>query len=86
MPANNPKRELTIRDESGELEREATVAKMATVQIEGGREVTRPLEYYNLDAIISVGYRINSPPAPLFSLASFAYNGLSKCDKGGSPQ
>lgn len=43
-----------------ELEREATVAKYATVQKEGDREVKREVEYYNLDAIISVGYRVNS--------------------------
>lgn len=36
-----------------------TVAKFATVQIEGGREVTRQVEYYNLDVILSVGYSIN---------------------------
>ncbi len=46
--------------ESGELAREATVAFFATVQEEGGRAVTRQVEYYNLDAIISVGYRVNS--------------------------
>lgn len=46
--------------ESGELRQEATVAKFATVQDEGGRSVSRELEYYNLDAIISVGYRVNS--------------------------
>ena len=46
--------------ESGELELEATVAKFATVQTEGSRSVQRDLEYYNLDAIISVGYRVNS--------------------------
>jgi hypothetical protein len=46
--------------ESGELQREATVAKYATVQKEGERSVSRELEYYNLDAIISVGYRVNS--------------------------
>lgn len=46
--------------ESGELRQEATVAKFATVQEEGGRSVSRDLEYYNLDAIISVGYRVNS--------------------------
>ncbi len=45
---------------SGELDREATVAKNATVQNEGGREVVRAIEYFNLDAIISVGYRVNS--------------------------
>ncbi len=46
--------------ESGELALEATVAKFATVQYEGERSVSRNLEYYNLDAIISVGYRVNS--------------------------
>lgn len=44
----------------GELAWEATVAFFATVQKEGGREVTRQVEYYNLDTIISVGYRVNS--------------------------
>jgi len=44
--------------ETGELQREATVSKFATVQNEGVRSVSRPLEYYNLDAIISVGYRV----------------------------
>ena len=43
-----------------ELEREATVAKFASVQKEGDRQITRELEYFNLDAIISVGYRVNS--------------------------
>ena len=38
----------------------ATVAKFATVQTEGEREVTRDIEYYNLDVIISVGYRVKS--------------------------
>lgn len=46
--------------ETGELTMEATVAKFATVQQEGARQVSRDLEYYNLDAIISVGYRVNS--------------------------
>ncbi|MCP5049557.1 MAG: virulence RhuM family protein [bacterium] len=46
--------------ESGELQREATVAKFATVQNEGGRSVTRELEHFNLDMIVSVGYRVNS--------------------------
>ena len=43
-----------------ELLPEATVAKFATVQIEGDREVERNLDYYNLDVIISVGYRVKS--------------------------
>ncbi len=53
---------------SGELTRDATVSILETVQIEGEREVTRPLEYYNLDAIISVGYRVNSPQATRFRI------------------
>jgi prophage maintenance system killer protein len=44
----------------GELDRESTVAKNATVQMEGDREVSREVEFYNLDAILSVGYRVNS--------------------------
>ncbi len=44
----------------GELKKEATVAKNATVQMESGRQVMRQIEYYNLDVIISVGYRVKS--------------------------
>ncbi|NLN83597.1 MAG: cell filamentation protein Fic [Firmicutes bacterium] len=43
-----------------ELVRESTVAKFATVQKEGNRQVERAIEYYNLDVIISVGYRVKS--------------------------
>jgi hypothetical protein len=50
---------------SNELQREATVRKIRTVQNEGEREVARNLEFYNLDAIISVGYRVNSHQATL---------------------
>ena len=46
--------------ESGELQEERTVAFFATVQNEGGRQVERNIAYYNLDMIISVGYRVNS--------------------------
>lgn len=46
--------------ETGELRKEATVATVATVRTEGSRNISRELEYYNLDAIISVGYRVNS--------------------------
>jgi len=49
-----------------ELDERATVAKNATVQTEGGRRVKRLIEYYNLDAIISVGYRVNSKTATHF--------------------
>ena len=43
-----------------ELDRSSTVAKFATVQKEGTREITRNIDYYNLDVIISVGYRVKS--------------------------
>ena len=51
---------------SGELDREATVRIFRTVQKEGGRDKNRNLEYYNLDAIISLGYRVNSQQATRF--------------------
>ena len=44
----------------GELSPEATVANFATVQAEGGRPVRREIEFFNLDVIISVGYRVKS--------------------------
>lgn len=53
---------------SGELEREATVAKYATVQAEGPRQVVRAVEYFNLDAILSVGYRVNSKRGTQFRI------------------
>ncbi len=46
--------------EDGELDREATVKKYLTVQTEGSREVSRQIDHYNLDAILSVGYRVRS--------------------------
>ena len=52
----------------GELEQSATVSKMETVQQEGSRQVRRLLDFYNLDAIISVGYRINSRRATQFRI------------------
>ena len=54
--------------ESGELQREATVRKFRTVQKEGNREVTRSVDFYNLDAIIAVGYRVNSRQATQFRI------------------
>ena len=50
----------------GELRQDLTVSKMEIVQIEGDREIKRQLDFYNLDAIISVGYRINSTRATQF--------------------
>ncbi len=52
--------------EEGELKHGATVKYYLTVQKEGGREVSRELEYYNLDLIISVGYRVKSSIATAF--------------------
>lgn len=54
--------------DTNELQREATVRNFRTVQQEGGRTVNRDLEYYNLDAIISVGYRVNSRKATQFRI------------------
>ncbi len=48
----------------GELEAAATVSKMETVQQEGARKVKRSLDFYNLDAIISMGYRVNFRRVP----------------------
>lgn len=53
---------------SGELERGATIRKFRIVQQEGSREVLRTIEHYNLDAIISVGYRVNSTKATQFRI------------------
>lgn len=52
--------------ESGELEQEATVSKMETVQTEGTRRIKRTIDYYNLDLVVSIGYRINSKQATHF--------------------
>ena len=54
--------------ESGELEQAATVSKMETVRQEGSREVRRMVDFYNLDAIIAVGYRVNSYQATQFRI------------------
>ncbi|MEG6506653.1 virulence RhuM family protein [Nitratidesulfovibrio sp. 1201_IL3209] len=52
--------------ETGELGREATIRNFRIVQQEGGRNVSRQVDFYNLDAIISVGYRVNSVRATQF--------------------
>ncbi len=65
----------------GELERSSTVAKNATVQFENKRDVLREIEYYNLDVIISVGYRVKSQKGVRFRqwstsvLKSYIQNG-----------
>jgi len=52
----------------GELPMDSTVRNFRTVQAEGSRQVERDLEYYNLDAVISVGYRVNSYQATQFRI------------------
>jgi len=54
--------------EEGELQKNATISNLETVQIEGNREVKRNVEFYNLDAIIAVGYRVNSRKATQFRI------------------
>ena len=54
--------------QTGELNEAATVSKMETVQAEGGRRVSRVVAVYNLDAIIAVGYRVNSIRATQFRI------------------
>ena len=54
--------------EEKELDETATISKMETVQLEGNRQITRLVDFYNLDAIISVGYRVNSIQATHFRI------------------
>ena len=54
--------------EEGELDKNSTVSKMEIVRKEGTRTVTREIEFYNLDAIIAVGYRVNSRKATEFRI------------------
>ncbi len=61
-------RHLSNIYKSGELQQDATFSKMEKVQIEGGRKVKRHIKLYNLDAIISVGYRVNSKKATDFRI------------------
>ena len=54
-----------------ELVKDSTVAKNATVQIENGRSIVRQIEYYNLDVIISVGYRVKSQRGTQFRIWAY---------------
>lgn len=56
--------------DDGELEKKSTVSKMEIVRKEGARQVHRNIDHYNLDAIISVGYRVNSKKATAFRVWS----------------
>lgn len=61
-------RHLSNIFKNNELQKDSTVANFATVQKEGSKKVQRNIDYYNLDAIISVGYRINSNQATHFRI------------------
>ncbi len=54
--------------QEGELDKKATIRKFRIVRKEGNREVMRKINFYNLDAIISVGYRVNSVRATQFRI------------------
>ncbi len=54
--------------DDGELQRDRTISKMEIVQLEGERKVKRTLDFYNLDVIIAVGYRVNSREATQFRI------------------
>ena len=62
--------------DTNELEKDSTVAFFATVQKEGNRKITRNIEYFNLDIVISVGYRVNSKRGTEFRI--WATNVLRK--------
>ena len=66
IPAIN--KHLTNVYDDGELQRNATISILEIVQNEGGRNVKRKIEFYNLDAIIAVGYRVNSHQATQFRI------------------
>ena len=66
--------------EEGELAQEGTVAKSATVQMEGSKRVSREIEFYNLDVIISVGYRVKSHRGTQFRItATGSKNWTTSC-------
>lgn len=66
VPAIN--KHLSNIYETGELDKAATISILETVQLEGSRMVKRKVEFYNLDAIIAVGYRVNSHQATQFRI------------------
>ena len=66
VPAIN--KHLTNIFDEGELSKNSTISKMEIVRKEGNRNVNRELEFYNLDAIIAVGYRVNSKKATKFRI------------------
>ena len=66
MQAERVQRQRQTLKINTEISKEATVSKMETVQIEGKRTIVRYMDYYNLDMILSIGYRVNSKRAVAF--------------------
>ena len=67
--------------QDGELEENSTVSILETAQIEGNRNISRNIQFYNLDAIISVGYRVNSKQATNFRSQFKENKNLKICPK-----
>lgn len=65
---SNINKHLKAVYDEGEITSEATIEKYSIVQTEGNREVSRQFDHYNLDAIISVGYRVRSPRGTQFRM------------------
>ena len=61
---------------SNELQSSSTVAKIATVQKEGNREIVREIDYFNLDVILSIGYRVDSKQATQFRIWATIINDI----------
>jgi len=66
--------------EEGELEKKSTIRKYRIVQMEGKREVERETNFYTLDVIISVGYRVKSKEGTKFRIWANSVNDLSQKD------
>ena len=65
---DNKNEMLIYRNKDGELDKSSTISKMEIVQKEGNRDVKRVVDTYNLDAIIAVGYRVNSKKVTKFRI------------------
>lgn len=66
MDVSNARKHIANIYKDEELQEDATSAFFALVQTEGGRNIKREVQYYNLDMIISVGYRVNARKAVKF--------------------
>jgi len=74
---NTVNEHITTLIESGEIDPGATIRKFRLVRLEGGRHVSREIDHYNLDVILTIGYRVSSAKAVEFR--KWAYRRRSKC-------